>query len=330
MLAFATALCWMGSELLVSSLITIGETSGIPESVLGVLVSAPGTSLPEFGSSLVATLVEHKPDVGVGCVVGSNVYNLCGILGIATLVTVMKTKTPIEVSRYPAIDAVVSAGVIAMFIAMTIDGMITKWDGVLFFVIYCIYAYALIKHGKTHGEENKEAERKERYEQHTKDAGVSVVTSLDSRSKFKVVTKLVVGIGLFVISVRLLVKATIKLSIILGYPSALLGYTILAIATSLPETFTTISAAVKGHGDLAVTNILGSNNFNILMGIGIPSLFGGVATTLADRRLTVILLTATLAALPFIYRRRIGILFSLTMFAFYGLFIYYTVALITH
>ncbi|WP_456481277.1 calcium/sodium antiporter [Methanopyrus sp.] len=327
-LAAATGLCWLGSDLLVSSLIVIGEVSGIPESALGVLVSAPGTSLPEFGSSLVATFVEHKPDVGVGCVVGSNVYNLCGILGIAALTVALKLKKPIEVSKYPLIDTTISAAITGILLVIIVDRTITRWEGLIFFLIYCVYAYALIRWSKRQREGHKK-KRVEEYKKHAESAEISQVSGLGNRDWFMVLAKLAAGIALFVVSVRLLVKSTVKLATILGYPSSLLGYTVLAIATSLPETFTTVNAALKDHGDLAVTNIVGSNNFNILMGLGIPAIgMGSIAATNADKYLVAVLLGATLAALPFTARRKLGLGFAATMFAFYGLFLYATITLI--
>ncbi|WP_457614973.1 calcium/sodium antiporter [Methanopyrus sp.] len=317
-LAVGTALCWIGSDFLVASLITIGRVSGIPESVLGVLISAPGTSLPEFGSSLMATLVEHKPDVGVGCVVGSNVYNLCGIMGIAVLATVLRNKSPVKLSRYPTIDVLISVIIVSLLLFFMRDGAINRSDGLVFLVLYCIYAGALIHWGRKKGLEEESLEPEEQ-----------VTMIKPRRNKLKVIAKLVVGIGLFVVSVRLLVKSTIMLAKLLGYPSALLGYTALAIATSLPETFTTVNAALKGHGDLATTNIVGSNNFNILMGLGVPAIgVGIIKSSPADKYLTTILLAATLTTLGFTLRRRLGVAYAIVMFAFYGIFLYATFTLI--
>ncbi|WP_457620309.1 calcium/sodium antiporter [Methanopyrus sp.] len=323
-LAVGTALCWVGSDLLVASLITIGKVSGIPESVLGVLVSAPGTSLPEFGSSLTATLIEHKPDVGVGCVVGSNVYNLCGIMGMAVLATVLRNKSPVKLSRYPIIDVLISVIIILLLLLSMRDGAITRSEGLVFLALYCVYAGVLIQWGRR-GRKEKESEEDSQEE----GSGEQVTMIKPRRNKLKVIAKLVVGIGLFVVSVRLLVKSTVMLAKLLGYPSALLGYTVLAIATSLPETFTTVNAALKGHGDLATTNIVGSNNFNILMGLGVPAIgVGIIKASPADGYLTTILLAATLTTLGFTLRRRLGAAYAIVMFAFYGVFLYATFTLI--
>ncbi len=249
-----TGLCWIGSDWLVDGLETIARAKGVPESVLGVLISAPGTSLPEFGSAIVSSL-EGYSEVGVGCVVGSNVYNICGIIGITALLV------PFTVGKYPFRDTLIAVGIGILLLLLVMHGLGLEWyEAIFLLVLYAIYAYSLTKREEEAPQEAEgEGETKKVYE-----------------TTWKTYAKVVCGIGLFVVAIKwCLVDGTIDLAKAIGYPAALLGYTLLAIATSLPETFTTLNAARRGMGDLAVTNITGSNNFNILMGLGVPAILTG-------------------------------------------------------
>jgi len=248
-----TGLCWIGSDWLIDGLETIARAKGVPESVLGVLISAPGTSLPEFGSAIVSSL-EGYSEVGIGCVVGSNVYNICGIIGITALLV------PFTVGKYPFRDTLIAMGVEILLLLLVMHGLGLEWyEAIFLLVMYAIYAYSLTK-------------RKEEAPQYVEEKGTKKVY----KTMWKTYAKVVCGIVLFVIAIKwCLVEGTIDLAKAIGYPAALLGYTLLAIATSLPETFTTLNAARRGMGDLAVTNITGSNNFNILMGLGVPAIMMG-------------------------------------------------------
>ncbi len=249
-----TGLCWIGSDWLVDGLETIARAKGVPESVLGVLISAPGTSLPEFGSAIVSSL-EGYSEVGVGCVVGSNVYNICGIIGITALLV------PLTVGKYPFRDTLIAVGIGILLLLLVMHGLGLEWyEAIFLLILYAIYAYSLTKREEEAPQEaEEEGEAKKVYE-----------------TTWKTYAKVVCGIGLFVVAIKwCLVDGTIDLAKAIGYPAALLGYTLLAIATSLPETFTTLNAARRGMGDLAVTNITGSNNFNILMGLGVPAILTG-------------------------------------------------------
>ncbi len=249
-----TGLCWIGSDWLVDGLETIARAKGVPESVLGVLISAPGTSLPEFGSAIVSSL-EGYSEVGVGCVVGSNVYNICGIIGITALLV------PFTVGKYPFRDTLIAVGIGILLLLLVMHGLGLEWyEAIFLLVLYAIYAYSLTKREEEAPQEAEgEGEAKKVYE-----------------TTWKTYAKVVCGIGLFVVAIKwCLVDGTIDLAKAIGYPAALLGYTLLAIATSLPETFTTLNAARRGMGDLAVTNITGSNDFNILMGLGVPAILTG-------------------------------------------------------
>ncbi len=301
-----TGLCWIGSDWLVDGLETIARAKGVPESVLGVLISAPGTSLPEFGSAIVSSL-EGYSEVGVGCVVGSNVYNICGILGITALLI------PFTIGKYPFRDTLIAVGVGILLLLLVMHGLSLEWyEAVFLLALYAVYAYSLMRRE----EEKPEEEKPEPDEDVEKTKKVYETT-------WKTYAKVVVGIGLFVVAIKwCLVDGTIDLAKAIGYPAALLGYTLLAIATSLPETFTTLNAARRGMGDLAVTNITGSNNFNILMGLGVPAIITGkVQAKPWDPTLILYMVVITaILAIP-AYKGKLGRPYGALNLALYGGFI---------
>lgn len=246
------------ADLFIDNLVEIGAALGISQIILGVTASAIGTSLPEFGSALIATL-SGSVDIGVGTVIGSNIWNIAGILGIsATVAGVIRTNKE-GLNRDWLMTLI--TGIILMFFMIFSD---INWITSLIMIFaYCIYLWLLIKsqRKKTHIDSLKEDEIIE-YKYNKKKRSINKKTIIFT----------VLGFLGLIIGCRILVYSSIELARIAGIPEMIMGLFTLAVGTSIPELVVTVSSAMKGLHDLSIGTVLGSNTFNILIGIGIPAL----------------------------------------------------------
>ena len=270
LLVVALLIVIKSADIFVDNLVEIGGLVGISQIVLGVTASAIGTSLPEFGSAMIATL-SGSTDIGVGCVIGSNIWNIAGILGIsATFAGVIKT-SPQGLSRDGAVT-LATAFVLVFFMFL---GYIGKIAAIVFIIIYAFYLRILIKSQKE--TENNTAQRSEnntvietsKNETHINEN--SFISKLKSISP-KTYAWTFIGLLGLIIGCRLLVYCGVELGKTLGIPEMIMGLFTLAIGTSIPELVVTFSSAMKGLHDLSIGTVLGSNTFNIMIGIGVPAL----------------------------------------------------------
>lgn len=221
----------------------IADKFGIPQLVIGLTIVAMGTSAPEAAVSITAAF-KGTADITVGNVVGSNIMNVFVILGFASVITsiaVAKTTVRYEIPFMLAIT------VLFMFLGYT-DGNINRIEGVILwvaFILYLIYMLRLVKSGQADTEE------------------IEVEGSVG-----KMLLMVVVGMALIILGSDVTVDAATKLAEFFGISERFIGLTIVALGTSLPELFTSVSAALKGKADIAIGNIVGSNIFNILFVVG--------------------------------------------------------------
>jgi len=247
---------------------------GISQIILGVTASAIGTSLPEFGSALIASL-SGSTDIGVGCVIGSNIWNIAGILGIsATVAGVIRTS---KEGLYRDWYMTLGTGLILIFF-MLFGGI--NWIAALVMIFaYCVYLWFLIKAQKKHSKNSQENDNEESKDKNYSDMEVKEDSDLpvEETKKKSVFNKKTLGFTLLglaglIVGCRLLVYSGVELASIFGIPEMIMGLFTLAIGTSIPELVVTLSSARKGLYDLSIGTILGSNTFNILIGIGVPAL----------------------------------------------------------
>lgn len=242
------------ADVFVDNLVEIGSSLGISEIILGVTASAIGTSLPEFGSALIASL-SGSVDIGVGTVIGSNIWNIAGILGISAAVSgVIKTNKD-GLTRDWLMTLI--TGVILLVFMLFGD---IHWSAsIVMIAAYGFYFYLLLKSQKKHN--------------HTSITEYEETDQQDKKSISKKSIALVaVGLIGLIIGCRILVFSGVELAEIAGIPAMIMGLFTLAIGTSIPELVVTLSSAMKGLYDLSIGTVLGSNTFNILIGIGIPAL----------------------------------------------------------
>jgi cation:H+ antiporter len=251
------------ADLFVDNIVDIGEHVGISQVILGVTASAVGTSLPEFGSAMISVL-SGNPDIGVGVVIGSNIWNIAAILGITAFIAGY-IKTGKEELKRDGLMALIT-GLILMFF-MLIGNEITRVAGIVLVIAYLIYLWTLLKAQKKDNTE-KLAKTEE-------SSDVKEVEDKDSKpfNKKKTIILIIAGLAGLIIGCRIMVWAGVEIAHMANIPEMIIGLFALAIGTSIPELVVTLSAALKKLHGLSMGTILGSNIFNILIGIGIPSLF---------------------------------------------------------
>jgi len=239
-----------GAELLVRGASRLALALRIPPLIVGLTVVAFGTSSPELAVSIEAALAGHA-DIAIGNVVGSNIFNVLLILGAAALVAPLRVS-----SQLVRLDVPVMIVVSVMLLSMAWDGRIGRLDGVLLLVALLAYLAYLFRAGrKAAAETEPDPGRQGRG---------AIAFALDGGF-------IVAGLILLVLGSDWLVEGSRLIATRMGVSELLIGLTVVAAGTSLPELATSVVAAVRGERDIAVGNVVGSNIFNILAILGIAA-----------------------------------------------------------
>lgn len=248
MLAAGLILLIVGAELLVKGASRLATSFGIPALVVGLTVVAFGTSAPELAVSVKAAF-SGQAELAIANVVGSNIFNILFILGLAALIM------PLMVSQQLIRqDVPIMVGVSFIALWMIQDGNIDKLEAGLLFLGVILYTVFLFYQGKKTGIDANEASS-------------HVVTPV-----WQNLLLLIVGLALLVVGARWLVQSAVTIALSFGVSEAVIGLTIIAAGTSLPEVMTSIVATIKGERDIAIGNVVGSNIFNILAVLGLSGL----------------------------------------------------------
>lgn len=241
-----------GAELLVRGASKLAIRFGLSPLVIGLTVVAFGTSAPELAISLQSGFA-GEPDLLLGNVIGSNIFNILFILGLAAIIA------PLVVSRKLVrldVPLMVAVGFLLYFFSM--DGMISRIEGGILFLILVIYIGYLVYNART-DDLDEESEVDLAY------------TQQSSKHWMWHLSSIVAGLALLVLGARWLVDSAVVFAEYLGLSSLIIGLTIVAAGTSLPEVATSIVASVKGERDIAVGNIVGSNLFNMMCIVGLTA-----------------------------------------------------------
>lgn len=311
MLAVGFCCLFVGAELLVRGAVRLSTTLQISPLIIGLTVVAFGTSSPEMAVS-VQSAVMGEEDISVGNVVGSNIFNILFILGLSSVILPLKISKEILRSDVP-----IMLGVSIITYIFCMDGKLSRFEGLILFVGMIAYTIFLIKYGKSVNPNVSDTDLR-RSKGPIKHLALGALGSL-------------VGLGLLIMGSRWLVKAAVAMAVSLGIREVVIGLTLVAAGTSLPEVATTVMAALKRQRDIAVGNVIGSNIFNLMAVLG-PSAFlskGGIGIQQTLLRFDFpIMLAASFACLPifftgYIIARWEGLLFL-------GYYVAYTVYLILH
>ncbi|PAY19159.1 sodium:calcium antiporter [Rhodopirellula sp. SM50] len=279
----------IGAELLVRGASKLALAVGLSPLVVGLTVVAIGTSAPELVVSLQSTL-RGQPDVAMGNVLGSNIFNVLLILGVSALIIPLRVSQ--QLIRF---DVPLMVGLSVLVMIFSLDGRIGRVDGALLVAGLIGYeAWAVIKSRKEQAGITAQYEA----EYGKKPAGNSAGRLLLS------VLVLIAGLVLLVLGARWFVDAAVLLARQFGVSELVIGLTIVAAGTSLPEVATSIVAAIRGERDIAVGNVVGSNLFNIMGVLGISSLVStqGVAVSNTAIELDLpVMVAVAVACLPIFF-----------------------------
>lgn len=243
-----------GADLFVDGASGIATKFGIPQLVIGLTIVAMGTSAPEAAVSITAAFAGNA-DITIGNIVGSNILNILIILGISALVYPLAIQKSTLIVDIP----VVLLATVVLYL-LGFDGNISRIDAVIMLVIFAAYlSYLFIgakKEASLQKAENTDAEENAAKE-----------ISLLKASIFTVI-----GLALIIGGSNFVVNSATAIAKALGLSQRFIGLTIVALGTSLPELFTSVTAALKKNSDIAIGNIVGSNIFNILFIVGLSGI----------------------------------------------------------
>ena len=253
----------VGGELLVRGASRLALATGLSPLVIGLTVVAFGTSSPELAVS-VSAVTSGNVDIALGNVVGSNIFNVLFILGLAALVTPLVVDAQVIRQEVP-----VMIGASLLLFAMALDGGVSRLEGVVLVALFAGYTAFLVIQGRR---QSAALDAEYSAEPHVAAAGRGGAGAGAGAGLGVAVLLVVVGLVLLVIGSRWLVTAATAIATAAGVSELVIGLTIVAAGTSMPEVAASVAAAVRGQRDIAVGNVVGSNTFNILGVLGVSAL----------------------------------------------------------
>lgn len=275
-----------GASKLVDAASSIAVGLGIPNIVIGLTIVAFGTSAPELVVNLMAA-VSEKTEMVVGNVLGSNIFNILGILGICALISPLTVKSS---TTWLEIPLSFLAAVCVLFIGADqyLNGaqsnVLTRSEGLillLFFLIFLVYNLTVAKNGETD----------EKIE--TKKYGT-----------WKAILFIVLGLAGLVLGGKLIVDSAVEIAQVFGMTERVIGLTIVSIGTSLPELATSVVAVRRKNVDIAIGNVVGSNIFNIFFILGLSTAITPVPLTSESFLDIIVCITASLLLFMFVFTDR--------------------------
>lgn len=266
---------YFGADFLVKGSSSLAVRFGISPLVVGLTVVAFGTSAPELLVSVQSALAGNS-GIAVGNVMGSNIFNVCAILGISAMIYPLRVNP-----RLVRFDMPVMLVATLLFVLIFHDGTFGRWAGILFFVGICAYMiYCVYKAKRGEAAEGEE------------EIKVTKSWILD-------VVLVIIGLGLLVWGSDLLVNNAVSIAKALGWSEAVIGLTIVAAGTSMPELATSVVAAMKKRTDIAIGNVVGSNIFNLLAVLGLTATITPVETNQINWLDMGVMFGSSLILLPF-------------------------------
>lgn len=236
-----------GADVFVEGAASLAKKFGVPQLVIGLTVVAMGTSLPEAAVSITSAM-NGSAGIAIGNVLGSNIMNILVILGITSVIT----KVAIQKSTFQyEIPFMIFVTVVLVVFGMR-DGIISRIEGVILWILFLGFLFYLFKLSKVDTGETE-----------------SVVKDL---TIVKCILYIVIGASVIVLGSNFAVQGASTIARFFGISERIIGLTIVAFGTSLPELVTSVTAARKGNTAIAIGNIVGSNLFNILFVIGSTAL----------------------------------------------------------
>lgn len=238
-----------GADFFVDGSASLAKKMKIPSLIVGLTIVAMGTSAPELAVSI-SSAVRGSNGLAVSNVIGSNMFNLLMVLGVCSAIMPIKVNDDVVKRDYP-----ISVGAMLLFVVFIINGVLSRWEAAVLFAALILYIIMSIKNAKSGRTEEEPPQ---------------------DFSPIKCALCIIGGAAGIVIGGNLVVDNAQGIAIAAGMSETLVGLTICAMGTSLPELVTSITASKKGENDMAVGNVVGSNLFNVLAILGISGVISPI------------------------------------------------------
>ncbi|MCI5604483.1 MAG: calcium/sodium antiporter [Clostridia bacterium] len=251
-----------GADFFVDGACDLSEKLKIPAYVIGLTVVAFGTSLPEAAVSVTASL-QGSNEIAIGNVIGSNTFNTLVVLGTSALFAPVAVKKNILKRDFPFCIGIT---VIMLILIMTLnngEAALTRFDGIVLLILFAVFmAFSVISGRNEAAAISTESESPEK----------------ENLPWWKCILYIIIGVSGVIVGGELTVEGAKQLALTAGLSETVVGLTVVAVGTSLPELVTSVVAARKKQNDIAVGNVIGSNIFNILFILGMSSTLGTITT----------------------------------------------------
>ena len=295
LLCFGFFLLTKGADYFIENSASFAEEKGISPHVVGVTIVAFGTSLPELLVSIISSFQDYN-DLALGNIVGSNISNIGLVLAVSTFIFYYVLGTNIVPEKDANNDSYVMVLAVFLLFFFAGDNLISVGEGLIFFLLYLFYIYWLYKRSSN-----------------------EPVEEVEENTSF---TFLLGGLIGLLLGAQITVNAAVSIAETMGVSEIVIGLSVVAIGTSLPELAGTVSAARMGHKEIAVGNVIGSNIANIFLVMGVLAMINPIAVEqfVIERTLPLlILLTIATFAMIRIPLTRLG---GTILFSFFLLFLY--------
>ena len=295
LLCFGFFLLTKGADYFIENSASFAEEKGISPHVVGVTIVAFGTSLPELLVSIISSFQDYN-DLALGNIVGSNISNIGLVLAVSTFIFYYVLGTNIVPEKDASNDSYVMVLAVFLLFFFARDNLISVAEGLIFFLLYLLYIYWLYKRSSN-----------------------EAVEEVEENTSF---TFLLGGLVGLLLGAQITVNAAVSIAEAMGVSEIVIGLSVVAIGTSLPELAGTVSAARMGHKEIAVGNVIGSNIANIFLVMGVLAMINPIAVEqfVIERTLPLlILLTIATFVMIRIPLTRLG---GTILLSFFLLFLY--------
>lgn len=290
-----------GADFFVSGSSEIARYFRVPALVIGLTIVAFGTSAPEAAVSITAA-IKGQNGIAVGNVLGSNLFNLLMVVGVCALIKPVNVDKGVIFKEYPFM-ILSGAALLALgadtFLGDSGPNLISRGDGIILLLFFCVFLFMTIRTALFSRSEIQEHEIKATAEEHQEDGKKPKKISLPKSILFAAL-----GLGGVVGGGQLVVNSASDIALSFGISETLVGLTIVAIGTSLPELVTSVVAARKGESDIAIGNVVGSNLFNIFFVLAASAAIHPIAFSMESVIDSIILIGVSVLVYLFILARK--------------------------
>jgi cation:H+ antiporter len=292
-----------GADYFVDGASNIATSLKIPSLVIGLTIVAFGTSAPEAAVSITASL-QGQNGIALGNVIGSNIFNLLCVVGMSAFIKPLSVKKSILIKEFPFL---ILSSILLLVLTNDLifqkleNPILSNGDGLIFLMFFCIFMYYLLEVSLNSRNEILSTDNRTSL---SSTDNCNSDTCVSTIPLYKAIILSVVGIIGIIIGGKLVVDSASSIALSFGISEKIIGLTIVAIGTSLPEFVTSVVAASKGESDIALGNVIGSNIFNILFILGVSALISPIPVDTSLFLDIVIMILVTIITYIFSIRKK--------------------------